>query len=137
MDYFKKEEQELIKEFTKQEGLNLCDFDDFLLFLEELNSKSKNLLENEILNKRVLKRFINDYQNIVRRVTKRLGITQAQLAEEICYSKSALNSASSRNMLSDNLKKAIELYYKNIILERELKNEKNKIKNIKIFLSNI
>ena len=68
--------------------------------------------------------------HLVKRVSKELGLTYKELGEEIGYSEGALRGAVSKNQLSGQLKKAIELY-----LEIEkLKESKAEIRKTKELL---
>jgi hypothetical protein len=68
--------------------------------------------------------------HLVKRVSKELGLTYRELGEEIGYSEGALRGAVSKNQLSGQLKKALELY-----LEVEkLKESKKEIKKSKELL---
>ena len=68
--------------------------------------------------------------HLVKKVSKELGLTYKELGEKIGYSEGALRGAVSKNQLSGQLKKAIELY-----LEVEkLKNSKSEIKKEKELL---
>lgn len=53
-------------------------------------------------------------QNLIKNVCKKLGLTYAQLAEQIGYSEPALKTSVSTNKISNSMKKAIELYLKTI-----------------------
>ncbi len=66
-------------------------------------------------------------ENIVKKVCKELGITQRELAERIGMSADSLNNAVSKNKISLQTEKFIEL-----ILEYEkLKKELSKYENLK------
>jgi len=65
--------------------------------------------------------------HLVKRVSKELGLTYKELGDEIGYSEGALRGAVSRNQLSGQLKKAIELYLEIIkFREKEEKSKKTK-----------
>lgn len=59
-------------------------------------------------------------QNIIKKTCKELGLTYAQLGEEIGYSGDTLRNIASKSEVSEQLKKAIELYLKNLELEKQL-----------------
>lgn len=65
--------------------------------------------------------------NIIKKTCKELGLTYAQLAEQIGYSESNLNKVASTGQISNQLTKVIELYLENLKLKKELENS-NKIK---------
>ena len=67
--------------------------------------------------------------HLVKRVSKELGLTYKELGEEIGYSESNLRQAVSRNTISSQLKKTLELYLKVKKLEKEL-NKTNQVKDI-------
>ena len=69
-------------------------------------------------------------ENIVKKVCKELGLTYKQLGEKIGYSEGALKTAASTGKVSEPLKKAIELYLKNLELEKEI----NKLSQVKKIL---
>ena len=62
--------------------------------------------------------------HLIKRVSKELGLTYQELGQEIGYSEGALRGAVSRNQLSGQLKKAIELYLE--IIKFKEKEEKSK-----------
>ena len=71
--------------------------------------------------------------HLVKRVSKELGLTYKELGEKIGYTEGALRGAVSKNQLSEQLKKALELY-----LEiTKLKESKEKIKKTKALLSTL
>jgi len=55
--------------------------------------------------------------NIIKKTCKELSLTYRELGEKIGYSEGALKTASSTNNVSEPMKKAIELYLKNLELE--------------------
>ena len=67
--------------------------------------------------------------HLVKKVSKELGITYKELGEEIGYSESNLRGSVSQNKISNQLKKALELYLKTIKLENEL-NKTEKVKDV-------
>ena len=66
--------------------------------------------------------------HLVKRVSKELGLTYRELAENIGYSESSLRKTVSNNTVSSQLKTAIELYLENLKLKQEL-NELEDFKN--------
>jgi len=58
--------------------------------------------------------------NIVKKVCKDLNLTYKQLGEAIGVSESSLRSAASTGKISNQVKKAIELYLENLQLKQEL-----------------
>ena len=65
--------------------------------------------------------------HLVKKVSKELGLTYQELGKEIGYSEGTLRGAVSRNQLSGQLKKAIELYLEIIkFKEKEEKSKKQK-----------
>jgi len=65
--------------------------------------------------------------HFVKRVSKQLGLTYQELGDKIGYSESTLRRSVSKNQLSGQLKKAIELYLEIIKLkEKEKNNQKQK-----------
>ena len=58
--------------------------------------------------------------HLVKRVSKELGITYKELAENIGYSESNLRQSVSTNKLSSQLRKAIELYLETINLKKRV-----------------
>ena len=59
-------------------------------------------------------------ENIVKKVCKELGLTYKELGERIGVSESSLRSAASTGKISNQVKKAIELYLENLQLKKEL-----------------
>ena len=65
--------------------------------------------------------------HLVKRVSKELGLTYKELGEKIGYTESNLRRSVSKNQLSGQLKKAIELYLEIVKLKKnEEKNRKTK-----------
>ena len=60
--------------------------------------------------------------HLVKRVSKELGLTYKELGEKIGYSESTLRGAVSKNQVSMQLEKAIELYLEVIKLKEKEKN---------------
>jgi len=67
--------------------------------------------------------------HLVKRVSKELGLTYKELGEEISYSESMLRQSVSRDTISPQLKKVLELYLKTIKLEKEL-NKTEEVKDV-------
>ena len=63
----------------------------------------------------------------IKQVSKQLGLTYRELGEAIGYSESTLRKSVSKNEISPQLKKALELYLENI----SLKTIRKKIENTK------
>lgn len=78
----------------------------------------RDIMENEIMKE----------NNIVKLTCKELGLTYKELGEKIGYSESAIKMAVSKDKISEPMIKAIELYKRNLELEKELENS-NKIKS--------
>ncbi len=68
-------------------------------------------------------------EHLVKRVSKELGLTYKELGEKIGYSESMLRQSVSKNIISNQLRKVIELYLKNIKLEKKI-NETEKVKDV-------
>ena len=68
--------------------------------------------------------------HLVKKISKELGLTYKELAEEIGYGESILKTSVSQNKISKQLKKAIELYIETIYLKEEI----NKTKQVKDLL---
>ena len=66
--------------------------------------------------------------HLVKRVSKELGLTYKELAEEIGYNESTLRKSVSENKITSQLKKAIELYIKILKLEEEARENNKKAK---------
>ena len=59
--------------------------------------------------------------HLVKKVSKELGLTYKELGEAIGYGEGSLKKSVYDNKISPQLKKALELYLKNIELERKIK----------------
>ncbi len=68
-------------------------------------------------------------EHLVKRVSKELGLTYRELGEKIGYSESMLRQSVSKNIISNQLRKVIELYLKNIRLEKKI-NEAERVKDV-------
>jgi predicted transcriptional regulator len=71
--------------------------------------------------------------NIVKKVCKELGITYKELGERIGYSESNINKIASTGKISNQVKKAIELYLENLELKKEVK----QLHNLKTILKDL
>ena len=67
--------------------------------------------------------------HLVKKVSKELGLTYKELGEKIGYSENTLRYSVSKNQLSGQLKKAIELYLE-IIKLKEKEQNIEKIKDV-------
>jgi len=67
--------------------------------------------------------------HLVKRVSKELGLTYKELGEKIGYSESILRQSVSKNKISSQLKRALELYVETVKLKEE-KKETERIKDL-------
>lgn len=72
--------------------------------------------------------------NIIKIACKNLGINYKQLADRIGYSEDTLKGSASKGKISEPMEKAIELYMKNIDLEKELEKTSKFKEALKDFL---
>ncbi|AXH16377.1 transcriptional regulator [Malaciobacter mytili LMG 24559] len=72
---------------------------------------------------------MSEEQNIIKKTCKELGLTYAQLAEQIGYSEGNINKVASTGNVSEPLKKAIEMYLENLELKNQL-NEYDELKKL-------
>ena len=70
--------------------------------------------------------------HLVKRVSKELGLTYKELGEEIGYSESTLRKSVSEDRITQQLKKAIELYLKTLEFEKDRKEIESIKENIRI-----
>ena len=70
--------------------------------------------------------------HLVKRVSKELGLTYKELGEEIGYSESTLRKSVSEDRLTQQLKKAIELYLRTLEFEKDRKEIESIKENIRI-----
>jgi len=68
-------------------------------------------------------------ENIIKKVCKELGLTYRELGERIGYSESNINKVASTGQVSNQMKKAIELYLENIELKKEVE-KLNRLRNL-------
>ena len=68
--------------------------------------------------------------HLVKKISKELGLTYKELAEEIGYSESNLRKSVSDNRVTKQLKKSIELYLRTIELEKKIED----VEQIKVLL---
>ena len=71
----------------------------------------------------------NKEVHLVKKVSKELGLTYKELGEKIGYSESTLRRSVSKNQISEQLKKAIELYLE-IIKFKKKEEEDKRIKDL-------
>ena len=70
--------------------------------------------------------------HLVKRVSKELGLTYKELGEEIGYSESTLRKSVSEDRITQQLKKAIELYLRTLEFEKDRKEIESIKENIRI-----
>ena len=75
--------------------------------------------------------------HLVKKVSKELGLTYKELGEEIGYTEANLRKAVSDKRTTNQLKKAIELYLKNLQLEEEKSSNNQMEKAIREFISQL
>jgi len=75
-------------------------------------------------------------ENLIKKVCKELNLTYKQLGEAIGYSEGAIKTAAASGKISEPMQKAIELYLKNLELEKELQEAKQIKETLKKWLSN-
>jgi len=75
-------------------------------------------------------------ENLIKKVCKELNLTYKQLGEAIGYSEGAIKTAAASGKISEPMQKAIELYLKNLELEKELQEAKQIKEILKKWLSN-
>ena len=73
-------------------------------------------------------------ENIIKDVCKELGLTYKELGEKIGYSESNINKVASSGKVSNQLKKAIDMYLENLELKKQLKTCKELQTLLKDFL---
>ena len=73
--------------------------------------------------------------HLIKKVSKELGLTYKELGEAIGYTESSLKKSVYDNKISIQLKKAIELYIKNIQLEKKIFEIEKMKKNVIDFFS--
>ncbi|SFV55672.1 hypothetical protein MNB_SV-14-446 [hydrothermal vent metagenome] len=71
--------------------------------------------------------------HLVKKVSKELGLTYKELGEKIGYSESILRQSVSKNKISSQLKRALELYQETVKLKEEKKETEEIKKLIKTF----
>lgn len=79
---------------------------------------------------------MSEEQNIIKKTCKELGLTYAQLAEQIGYTEGALKTSVSTNKVSNSMIKAIELYRKNLDLEKKIQNSEKIKETLREWLIN-
>ena len=57
--------------------------------------------------------------HLVKKISKELGLTYKELAERIGYSESILRQSVSKNKITNQLKRALELYEETVKLKKE------------------
>ena len=72
--------------------------------------------------------------HLVKKVSKELGMTYKELGEAIGYSESILRQSVSKNKISPQLKRSLELYMETVKLKEEKKEIEQMKKLIKSFL---
>jgi hypothetical protein len=102
--------------------------------LEELNEKKSEVKYLKAYYTDELKYIYNIEQNIIKKTCKELGLTYAQLAEQIGYTEGALKTSVSTDKVSNSMIKAIELYRKNLELEEKLLNSEKIKETLKEWL---
>ena len=72
--------------------------------------------------------------HLVKKVSKELGLTYKELGEAIGYSESILRQSVSKNKISPQLKRSLELYMETVKLKEEKKEIEQMKRLIKSFL---
>jgi len=73
--------------------------------------------------------------HLVKKVSKELGLTYRELAEEIGYTEGGLKNLVFKNKVTKNLKKSIELYMETLKLRKEIKEAEDFRNVLKTFIS--
>ena len=73
--------------------------------------------------------------HLVKKVSKELGLTYKQLGEKIGYTEGNLKTLVSKNQVTNNLKKSIELYLETLELKKEIEESNNFKEVIRNFVS--
>ena len=73
--------------------------------------------------------------HLIKRVSKELGITYKELADNIGYTEANLKRSVSTNKISKQLEKSIELYLKTIKLEKEIEETSQLKKLLSTFIN--
>ncbi len=74
-------------------------------------------------------------ENLVKKTCRELGITQKELAERLGYGYSTIKAVASNGIISESIKKAIELLLINKKLENELYSATEFKSKLKAFIS--
>lgn len=100
-------------------------------FIDHVNGVKRDLIESKLeLTEENVYKLLDKHFNIVKKTCKELGLTYAQLGEQIGYKPDTVNSVASRGNISESMKKAIEMY-----LEiKDLKNQLNEYDELKKLL---
>jgi len=124
------ENQELAKSFQKIIGGSKEDG----LFIRAVNKNQVEeniniIIENVDLLKEITKKYevedsliriISNKSNIIKKTCEELNLTYAQLATAIGYKTDTVSKAASTGNISDQLKRAIELYEENVTLRNSI-----------------
>ena len=77
----------------------------------------------------------NQEGNLIKDTCKSLGLTYRELGEKIGYGESIIKTSASKNQISKQLQKAIELYNETIELKHEIQSTKDLKNLLNTFLS--
>ena len=133
---YEKEINELKEWFLNEKKADIKDFNDFLEYSLWRGLFNGSLMTKVPFTKANCEKLFKEFQSPVKRTAKILGLTYKELAEQIGYTECGLKNAISKNKISDQLKKTLELLQENIELKNKLEIQNTKINDLKNYFKN-
>lgn len=128
----------IIVEFLKEQKFDFSNFSDFVEYIQfrgMLNKETK-AIDRIIFTKANLRKLYEEYINPIKKTSKLLKLNYEELSQKMGYTKNGIQSAASKNIFSEPLKKTLELILENKKLKEENKKLKNKFKELENKMKN-
>ncbi|MDU5325755.1 hypothetical protein [Campylobacter ureolyticus] len=128
----------IIVEFLKEQEFDFSNFDDFIEYIQFRGMLNQNVkaIDKIIFTKANLRKLYAEYINPIKKTSKLLKLNYEELSEKMGYTKNGIQSATSKNIFSEPLKKTLELILENEKLKKENETLKNKFKELENKMKN-
>ncbi|MDA3048225.1 hypothetical protein [Campylobacter sp. JMF_08 NE1] len=111
-------DKKIIDDFLKEQNFNFDEYDDFIEYIQArgMLNQDKKWVDRIVFTMQNLKKLYFEYVNPVKKISKKLGMNYKELAEQIGYTEAGIRNAVSKDKISEQLKRTLEL-----LLENKLK----------------
>lgn len=125
-------DKKIIDDFLKEQNFNFDEYDEFIEYMQSMGMLNDDIgiLNKRFFTKSNLKIMYERYKNPIKRVSKELGFTYKELAEQIGYTEGGLKTAIAKGNISEPMKKALELLVENYKLRSVIVEKDKKIENL-------